>query len=333
MAYRIAINGFGRIGRLVLRAMAERKITNAKVVAINDLSPVATRAHLFAHDSVHGAYSRKVRTTKSTMDIGFGSMQALSLRNPHDLPWKKLGVDLVLECTGLFTKREDAARHITAGAPRVLISAPATGADLTVVYGVNNKKIREKHRIVSNASCTTNCLAPLALVLHQAFGLKYGYMTTVHAVTGDQPTVDTVHSDLRRARAANISMIPTSTGAAKAIGLVLPELAGRLDGAAIRVPTANVSLVDLVFQTQKPVTTDSINKAFEKASKGSLKNILGLNDEAPVSVDLNHNPLSSIVDVEQTQTMGKNMARVLSWYDNEWGFSNRMVDTMMAMLK
>ncbi|MBT5415138.1 MAG: type I glyceraldehyde-3-phosphate dehydrogenase [Rhodospirillaceae bacterium] len=331
MPVRVAINGFGRIGRLVLRAAAESGRKDIEVVAINDLGNVETNAHLLRYDSVHGPFPGTVRTTATGLNLGSGVIKVLSERDPAKLPWDKLGVDVALECTGIFTSKEKASLHLQAGAKRVLVSAPASGADITICYGVNHKKLRKSHRIVSNASCTTNCLAPVAFVLHKAFGIKQGYMTTIHAYTGDQQTVDTLHSDLRRARAAAVSMIPTSTGAARAVGLVLPELAGKLDGTAIRVPTPNVSLIDFKFVPSKTVSVEAINAAIKKAAKGPLKGILATTDEPLVSVDLNHNPASSTVDVTQTQAIEGKLGRVMSWYDNEWGFSNRMLDSAVAV--
>lgn len=333
MAIKVAINGFGRIGRLVLRAIVESGRKDIQVVAINDLGSVEANAMLLQYDSIHGQLPVNVKYTKSTMNVGRGPIKVFAERDPAKLPWKELGVDIALECTGLFTKREDAAKHIEAGAKKVLISAPATNADLTVVYGVNHSKLRKNHKVVSNASCTTNCLAPVAQVLNKLCGIERGYMTTVHAFTGDQSTVDTLHSDPRRARAASLSMIPTSTGAAKAVGLVLPELAGKLDGTAVRVPTPNVSMIDLVFQAKSKVTVDAINNAMIQASKGHLKGVLAVNDRPLVSIDFNHNPSSSTFDLTQTQIVDGRLVRVLSWYDNEWGFANRMSDTALVMAK
>lgn len=333
MAVRVAINGFGRIGRLVLRAIHESKRRDIQVVAINDLGPVDTNAHLLRYDSVHGAFAGSIRTTKSTIDIGRGKMQVTAERDPAQLPWGKLGVDVALECTGIFTSKEQASAHLEAGAKRVLVSAPASGADATVVFGVNDRKLRKSHKVVSNASCTTNCLAPVAFVLNQAIGIEHGFMTTVHAYTGDQPVLDTLHKDPRRARAAALSMIPTSTGAARAVGLVLPELAGKLDGTAIRVPTANVSMIDLTFRAKRKTTVEEVNSAITKAARGKLKGILTVNTAPLVSIDFNHNPASSAFDATQTQVVEGRFVRVLSWYDNEWGFSNRMSDTAVAMGK
>ena len=333
MAVNVAINGFGRIGRLVLRGIIESGRKDVNVVAINDLGSVEANAHMLQYDSVHGQLPVKVRATKTGINVGGKSIKVIAERDPANLPWEKMGVDIALECTGLFTTKETAGKHLTAGAKRVLISAPASGADLTVVYGVNHKKLRKSHKIVSNASCTTNCLAPVAQVLNKTCGIARGYMTTVHAFTGDQSTVDTLHSDPRRARAASLSMIPTSTGAAKAVGLVLPELAGKLDGTAVRVPTPNVSMIDLVFEAKKKTTVEQINNAIIKAANGPLKGVLGICDEPLVSIDFNHNPHSSTFDLTQTQIVDGKLVRVLSWYDNEWGFANRMSDTALAMSK
>jgi glyceraldehyde 3-phosphate dehydrogenase len=334
MAARIAINGFGRIGRLALRAIVETKRKDLKVVAINDLGPVETNAHLLRYDSIHGRFAGTVRTTKTGLDVGAGVIAVSAERDPTKLPWKKLGVDLVLECTGRFTKREDAEMHLTAGAKRVLVSAPATDADLTVVYGVNHTKLRKRHTIISNASCTTNCLAPVAMVLHQTVGIQQGFMTTIHAATGDQTVQDTLHQDLRRARAVGSSIIPTSTGAARAVGLVLPELAGKLDGTAMRVSTLNVSVVDLKFVAKKKTSVDEINRALKKAAQGSrLNGILETTTEPLVSIDFNHTTASSTVDLAQTQVVDGKLGRVMSWYDNEWAFSCRMLDTAAAIAK
>lgn len=333
MAVNVAINGFGRIGRLVLRGIIESGRKDINVVAINDLGSIEDNAHMLQYDSVHGTLPAKVKATKSGINVGGKGIKVIAERDPAALPWDKMGVDIALECTGLFTSQEAAGKHFEAGAKRVLVSAPASGADLTVVYGVNHKKLRKSHKIVSNASCTTNCLAPVAQVLDKTCGIARGYMTTVHAFTGDQRTVDTLHSDPRRARAASLSMIPTSTGAAKAVGLVLPELAGKLDGTAVRVPTPNVSMIDLVFEAKKKTTVEEINAAIVKAAKGPLKGVLGVCDEPLVSIDFNHNPHSSNFDLTQTQIVDGKLVRVLSWYDNEWGFANRMSDTAVAMGK
>ncbi len=333
MAIRVAINGFGRIGRLVLRAIAESGRKDINVVAINDLGSVEANAHMLKFDSVHGPFPGKIKTTKSSMNVGRGPIKIIAERDPAKLPWEKLDIDIALECTGLFASKEKSSAHLEAGAKKVLVSAPASNADLTVVYGVNDNKLRKSHKVVSNASCTTNCLAPVAQVLSKLCGIKQGYMTTIHAFTGDQRTVDTLHGDLRRARAASVSMIPTSTGAAKAVGLVLPELAGKLDGTAIRVPTPNVSLIDLCFDAGRTVTVEEVNAAIIRAADGRLKGVLGYVDEPMVSIDFNHNKNSSTFDLTQTQVMGGKFVRVLSWYDNEWGFANRMGDTAVAMGK
>ena len=333
MSVKVAINGFGRIGRNILRSIIENKNHNIKVVGINDLGPIETNAHLLKYDSVHGILNRDVIINGSDLDVGTGPIKVTSERNPENLPWKELDVDVVLECTGIFTSKEKAQQHITAGAKKVLISAPASGVDLTVVYGVNHKKISSEHQILSNASCTTNCLAPLAYVLNKSIGIENGFMTTIHSYTGDQPTLDTMHSDLYRARAAAANMIPTSTGAAKAVGLVLPELDGKLDGVAIRVPTQNVSVVDFKFNSKKETSIEEINKAIKIASENELKNILSFNDKKLVSSYFNHNPSSSIFHSDQTKVMNKKFVRILSWYDNEWGFSNRMCDTALEIGK
>ena len=333
MSVKVAINGFGRIGRNILRSIIENKNHNIKVVGINDLGPIETNAHLLKYDSVHGILNRDVIINGSDLDVGTGPIKVTAERNPENLPWKELDVDVVLECTGIFTSKEKAQQHITAGAKKVLISAPASGVDLTVVYGVNHKKISNEHQILSNASCTTNCLAPLAYVLNKSIGIENGFMTTIHSYTGDQPTLDTMHSDLYRARAAAVNMIPTSTGAAKAVGLVLPELDGKLDGVAIRVPTQNVSVVDFKFNSKKETSIEEINEAIKIASENELKNILSFNDKKLVSSDFNHNPSSSIFHSDQTKVMNKKFVRILSWYDNEWGFSNRMCDTALEIGK
>ena len=333
MATKVAINGFGRIGRLVLRALWESGRDDLEVVLVNDLGPVESNAHLFRYDSNHGRFPGTVTTGEDWMDIGKGKIKVTAERDPASLPHGDMGVDIVFECTGIFTKRDDAAKHLQAGAKRVIISAPATGADLTVVYGVNDDKIDSSHEVLSNASCTTNCLAPVAYALNEAIGIEHGYMTTIHAYTSDQPTLDTLHKDLHRARSAASSMIPTSTGAAKAVGLVLPELAGKLDGTAIRVPTSNVSLVDFKFVPKSATTVEAVNAAIVEAANGKLKGILGTNDEPLVSIDFNHNRNSSTFDLGQTQVIDGTFVRVLSWYDNEWGFSNRMLDTAAAVAK
>ncbi|MBM3541398.1 MAG: type I glyceraldehyde-3-phosphate dehydrogenase [Alphaproteobacteria bacterium] len=334
MAVKVAINGFGRIGRLAFRAAFEAQRTDVEFVAINDLGSVEANAYLLKYDSAHGPFPGKVRPSgNNAMIVGNKIIKVLAERDPEKLPWKELGVDVVMECTGRFTKREQAAAHLKAGAKRVLISAPATGADLTVVYGVNHDQLKKAHTVVSNASCTTNCLAPVASVLHKIVGIERGYMTTIHSYTGDQRLVDTLHSDMRRARAAATSMIPTTTGAARAVGLVLPQLAGKLDGTAIRVPTQNVSLVDFKFTSKRKTTAEEINAAMTKASKGMLEGVLAVTDEELVSIDFNHNPASSIFDLTQTQVIEERLCRVLSWYDNEWGFSNRMSDTAAKLGK
>jgi glyceraldehyde 3-phosphate dehydrogenase len=334
MAVRVAINGFGRIGRLVLRAIMESGRKDIEVVGINDLGPVATNAHLFRHDTVHGAYRiHEVKTKEDGMDVGGGFIKITAERDPAKLPWKELNVDVALECTGIFTDKAKASLHLQAGAKRVLISAPSADPDLTVVLGVNHDKLQTSHTVISNASCTTNCLAPVVHVLHNAFGIERGYMTTIHSYTGDQPTLDTLHKDLYRARAAALNMIPTTTGAAKAIGLVIPELKGKLDGASIRVPTPNVSLVDFKFTTPKPVTKEQINDAIKAAAAGPLKGVLGTNDEPLVSMDFNHNPASSTFDLKQTTVIDGVFCRVMTWYDNEWGFSNRMADVAVLVGK
>ncbi len=331
MTVKVAINGFGRIGRNVLRAIVESGRTDIEVVAINDLGPVETNAHLLRYDSVHGRFPAEVKTTETTIDVGSGPIEVTAIRNPADLPWGH--VDIVMECTGIFTAREKAAIHLENGASRVLVSAPSAGADKTIVYGVNHDLLTSDDTIVSNASCTTNCLAPVVKVLNDAIGIKKGFMTTIHSYTGDQPTLDTMHKDLYRARAAAMSMIPTSTGAAKAVGLVLPELDGKLDGVAIRVPTPNVSVIDFQFEAERDTTADEINEAVRNAAGNQLTGILGFTDEKLVSMDFNHDPHSSIFHTDQTKVLEGNMCRVLSWYDNEWGFSNRMADTAVAMAK
>jgi glyceraldehyde 3-phosphate dehydrogenase len=333
MAVKVAINGFGRIGRNVLRAIAESGRTDIQVVAINDLGPVETNAHLLRYDSVHGRFPGTVTVSGDTIDIGTGPIKVTAIKNPAELPHGAMGVDIAMECTGIFTAKDKASAHLTAGAKRVLVSAPADNADLTVVFGVNHDKLTKDHLVVSNASCTTNCLAPVAKVLHDLVGIDKGFMTTIHSYTGDQPTLDTMHKDLYRARAAALSMIPTSTGAAKAVGLVLPELNGRLDGTAIRVPTPNVSVVDFKFIAKSETTVAEINAAILNAANGALKGILGVADQPNVSTDFNHDSRSSIFHLDQTKVMDGKLVRVLSWYDNEWGFSNRMSDTAVAMAK
>ena len=331
MAVRIGINGFGRIGRLVLRAAAESKRNDVEFVAVNDLGSVEANAHLLKYDSVHGTYPGSVSTDGDSMTVDGHKIKVFAERDPKKLPWGDLGIDVLMECTGIFSDRDKAAVHLEQGAKKVLVSAPSSGADATIVYGVNHKVLKAEHKVVSNASCTTNCLAPPVSVLHKLVGLEKGYMTTIHAYTGDQPVLDTLHKDLRRARAAALSMVPTSTGAAKAVGLVLPELAGKLDGSAIRVPTPNVSVVDLVFVSSKSTSKDEVNKAIEEAANGHLKGIMGYNTEPLVSIDFNHDRRSSIFDGSQTQVVGGNLVRIVAWYDNEWGFSNRMPDTAALM--
>ena len=331
---RIAINGFGRIGKLVLRAFLEKKIKNVKIVAINELGGIDSSIHLLKYDSVHGIIPSKVSKIKNGVKINNDNINFYSEKDPLNLPWKSLKVDIVLECSGVFTSKDQAEAHIKAGAKKVIISAPATNVDKTVVQGVNNKEIKSKHNVISNGSCTTNCLAPLAMILDKGVGIKSGFMTTIHSYTGDQKTVDQSHKDLRRARAAAESMIPTSTGAAKALSLVLPSLKGKLDGTAIRVPTPNVSLIDFTFVSKRNTNVKEINNLVLRASKNKfLKNILTVNELPLVSIDFNHNSSSSIFDATQTQVVKNNFCRVLSWYDNEWGFSNRMIDTMLDIRK
>jgi len=333
MTVRVAINGFGRIGRLVLRSIIEHGRTDIEVVAINDLGPVETNAHLLRYDSVHGRFPGEVKVDGDTIDVGRGPIKVTAIRNPAELPHKALGVDIALECTGLFTSKEKAAAHLEAGAKRVLVSAPCDNADKTIVFGVNHDVLTKDDLVVSNASCTTNCLAPIAKVIHDLCGIERGYMTTIHSYTGDQPTLDTMHKDLYRGRAAAMSMIPTSTGAAKAVGLVLPELAGKLDGSSIRVPTPNVSVVDLKFVPGRSVTKDEINDALQAAADGAMKGVLATSNDPLVSIDLNHIAASSTAALPQTQVIEGQLGRVLSWYDNEWGFSTRMSDTALAMAK
>ncbi|MDX2201510.1 MAG: type I glyceraldehyde-3-phosphate dehydrogenase [Hyphomicrobiaceae bacterium] len=333
MSVKIAISGFGRIGRNILRAIAESGRTDVKVVAINDLFPAKDSAHLFKYDSVHGRFPGTVKLEGDVLDVGTGPIKVLMERDPKKLPWKDLGIDIVMESTGVFTDREKAALHLEAGAKRVLVSAPSKGADITVVYGVNHQKLKAEHLVVSNASCTTNCLAPVAKVLNDLCGITAGFMTTIHAYTNDQNVLDQAHKDPRRARAAGLNMIPTSTGAASAVGLVLPELKGKLDGTSVRVPTPNVSLVDLKFIPGRETTVAEINKAMQHAAAHELKGILAVTDEPLVSSDFNHNAASSTFDLTGTQVVDGKLVRVMSWYDNEWGFSNRMADTAVAMAK
>jgi len=333
MTTRIAINGFGRIGRLVMRSIIETGRSDVEIVGINSTGTAKNNAHLLRYDTVHGRLNQDVTVDGETMDYGRGKIGFSSERDPRLIPWQDLDVDIVMECTGIFTDRDKAAAHFDNGSKRVLVSAPANNADLTVVYGINHDQITADHHVVSNASCTTNCLAPVAAVLDEAFGIESGFMTTIHSYTGDQPTLDKNHKDLYRARAAATNMIPTTTGAARAVALVLPQLKGKLDGVAIRVPTANVSAVDLTFQTQKAVSVEAINDAIRQAADGPLKGILGYTDEQLVSSDFNHDPHSSIFHMDQTKVMENGLCRVLSWYDNEWGFSMRMVDNAVAMGK
>ena len=333
MSVRVAINGFGRIGRNILRAIVESARDDIIVVGINDLGPVETNAHLLRYDSVHGKFPADVKVSGNDLDVGQGPIKVTSIRDPKDLPWKELDVDIAMECTGIFASREKASMHLDAGAKRVLVSAPASGVDLTVVYGVNHKKISKDHLVISNASCTTNCLAPVAMALNNGVGINQGFMTTIHSYTGDQPTLDTMHSDLYRSRAAAGNMIPTSTGAAKAVGLVLPELNGKLDGVSVRVPTQNVSVVDFKFNASRSTSVGEINNIIKESANGELNNILGFTDEPLVSSDFNHDSRSSIFHMDQTKVMDNTFVRVLSWYDNEWGFSNRMSDTAVAIGK
>ncbi len=333
MTVKVAINGFGRIGRNILRGIVESGRRDIQVVAINDLGPVETNAHLLRFDSVHGRFPADVRVEGEFLVVDGQKIRVTAIKDPATLPHKELGVDIALECTGIFTSKDKASAHLTAGAKRVIVSAPADGADLTVVYGVNHDKLTRDHMVISNASCTTNCLAPVAKVLHDAVGIEKGFMTTIHSYTNDQPTLDQMHKDLYRARAAALNMIPTSTGAAKAVGLVLPELNGKLDGSSIRVPTPNVSVVDFKFVAKKATTKEEINEAIKRAAEQELKGILGTTDQPNVSSDFNHDPHSSVFHLDQTKVMEGNFVRVLSWYDNEWGFSNRMADTAVAMAK
>jgi len=333
MSVRVAINGFGRIGRNILRAIVESARDDIIVVGINDLGPVETNAHLLRYDSVHGKFPADVKVSGNDLDVGKGPIKVTSIRDPKDLPWKELDVDIAMECTGIFASREKASMHLDAGAKRVLVSAPASGVDLTVVYGVNHQKISRDDLVISNASCTTNCLAPIAMALNNGVGINQGFMTTIHSYTGDQPTLDTMHSDLYRSRAAAGNMIPTSTGAAKAVGLVLPELNGKLDGVSVRVPTQNVSVVDFKFNASRSTSVDEINNIIRESANGELNNILGFTDEPLVSSDFNHDSRSSIFHMDQTKVMDNTFVRVLSWYDNEWGFSNRMSDTAVAIGK
>ncbi|MDX2238615.1 MAG: type I glyceraldehyde-3-phosphate dehydrogenase [Hyphomonadaceae bacterium] len=333
MTVRVAINGFGRIGRNVLRAIVEAGRTDIEVVAINDLGPVETNAHLLRFDSVHGRFPGQVAIDGDAIVVNGKAIKVTAIRSPAELPHKDLGVDIALECTGIFTARDKAAAHLEAGAKRVIVSAPADGADFTVVYGVNHAQLTKEHIVISNASCTTNCLAPVVKVLHDAIGIDHGMMTTIHSYTNDQPTLDQMHKDLYRARAAALNMIPTSTGAAKAIGLVIPELKGKLDGISVRVPTPNVSVVDFKFIAKRATDAKEINAAIKAAADGPLKGVLGYTNAPNVSMDFNHDPHSSIFHMDQTKVMEGRMASILSWYDNEWGFSNRMADTAVALAK
>src|SRR5881392_3408797 len=333
MSVRVAINGFGRIGRNILRAIAESGRNDIEVVALNDLGPVETNAHLLRYDSVHGRFPGSVTVEGDSISLGNGKIKVCAERDPTKLPWKDLGVDIALECTGLFTAKDKASAHLTAGAKRVLVSAPADGADATIVYGINDDKMTKDHVVISNGSCTTNCLAPMAKIMNEAFGIESGFMTTIHSYTGDQPTLDTMHKDLYRARAAALNIIPTSTGAAKAVGLVLPELNGKLDGVSIRVPTPNVSVIDFKFVAKRATSKDEINGAIKRAAEQQLKGILSYTEQPNVSMDFNHDPHSSIFHMDQTKVMDGTFVRVMSWYDNEWGFSNRMADTAVAMGK
>ena len=331
MKYRVAINGFGRIGRLTLRALIDRKLKDVEIVAVNDLGVVDSNLHLFKYDSVHGTFNDHITKTSNKVKIGNYDIDFLSEANPNNLNWDKLNIDLVVECTGIFTKREDAQKHLNSGSKKVLISAPATDPDITVVYGINHGSIKDDHKIISNGSCTTNCLAPLAFLIEKNLGIDSGYMTTVHSVTGDQNTIDTLHKDLRRARNSLISIIPTSTGAARAVSEVLPDLKGKIDGSAIRVPTVNVSLVDFKFFSKTETTEEILNNIFIEAEKSSFKNVIQTTSEPLVSNDFNHNPNSSIVDLKETKVINKKFCRILAWYDNEWGFSNRLVDVISTL--
>ena len=331
MTVRVAINGFGRIGRNVLRAIIENNRTDISVIAINDLGPVKTNAHLLKFDSIHGKFPSNIDISEDTIDVGTGPIRVTAIKNPEELPWND--IDIALECTGIFNEKESAGKHLKNGSKRVLVSAPCKNADKTIVFGVNHKTLTKNDLVVSNASCTTNCLAPVVKVLHEKLKIKRGFMTTVHSYTGDQPTLDTMHSDLYRSRAAAMNMIPTSTGAARAVGLVIPELNGKLDGVSIRVPTPNVSVVDLTFESSKETSESEINSIIKNSSSNELKGVLGYTEEKLVSMDFNHDPHSSVFAADQTKVLQKNMVRVLSWYDNEWGFSNRMADTALEMSK
>ena len=333
MKYRVAINGFGRIGRLTLRSLLERDLNDIEIVAINDLGKIESNLHLFKYDSVHGRFNQNIVRNSDKIEIGKNNILFLSVPNPDDINWNSFDIDLVVECTGIFTKRKDAEKHLNSGAKKVLISAPATDPDITVVYGINHNSIKDDHKILSNGSCTTNCLAPLAYIIDENLGIDSGYMTTIHSVTGDQKTIDTIHKDLRRARNSLISIIPTSTGAARAVSEVLPNLKGKIDGSALRVPTVNVSLVDFKFFSKKETNEEELNNLFTEAEKNSFKNIIQTTSQPLVSVDFNHNPSSSIVDLSETKVLNKKFCRILAWYDNEWGFSNRLVDVISIFSK
>jgi glyceraldehyde 3-phosphate dehydrogenase len=333
MTVKVAINGFGRIGRNILRAIVESGRKDIQVVSINDLGPVETNAHLLRFDSVHGRFPSEVSVDGDNIVVDGQRIRVTAIKNPAELPHRELGVDIAMECTGIFTSKDKASAHLQAGAKRVIVSAPADNADLTVVYGVNHDQLTRDHMVISNASCTTNCLAPVAKVLNDAVGIEKGFMTTIHSYTNDQPSLDQMHKDLYRARAAALSMIPTSTGAAKAVGLVLPELNGKLDGVSIRVPTPNVSVIDFKFVAKRATNKDEINEAVRRAADQQLKGVLGYTDRPNVSIDFNHDPHSSIFHLDQTKVMDGTLVRVMSWYDNEWGFSNRMADTAVAMAK
>jgi glyceraldehyde 3-phosphate dehydrogenase len=333
MTVRVAINGFGRIGRNILRAIVESGRTDIEVVSINDLGPIETNAHLLRFDSVHGRFPSEVTVDGDDIVVNGRKIRVTAIRNPGELPHRELKVDIALECTGFFTSKDKAKAHLDAGAKRVIVSAPAEGADLTVVYGVNHDQLTRDHVVISNASCTTNCLAPVAKVLNDAIGIEKGFMTTIHSYTNDQPSLDQMHKDLYRARAAALSMIPTSTGAAKAVGLVLPELNGKLDGVSIRVPTPNVSVIDFKFVAKRATSKEEVNDAVKRAAEQQLKGVLGYTELPNVSIDFNHDPRSSVFHMDQTKVMDGTLVRVMSWYDNEWGFSNRMADTAVAMGK
>ena len=333
MKYKIAINGFGRIGRLTFRSLIERDSDYLEIIAVNDLGSLESNLHLLKFDSVHGQFKESINLNQNHIEVRNNKIKFLKEADPSNLNWGDLGVDLVIECTGIFTKREDAEKHLQSGAKKVLISAPAQNPDITVVYGINENKIRENDKIISNGSCTTNCLAPIAYIVDKELEIESGYMTTVHSVTGDQNTIDTLHKDLRRARNSLISIIPTSTGAARAVSEVLPKLKGKLDGSAIRVPTANVSLVDFKFITKKQTSIENLNDIIKKAELKDFKNIIETTDDPLVSNDFNHNPHSSIIDLNETKVINNKFCRILSWYDNEWGFSNRLIDVALKLRK